>query len=277
MYALHEIDSDPYLETILHYVASVNITRANHFFAFDEALETFGVKFIKQSLTSHKIDLETLKLQIKAAQFESERLSTLLTEFLDIKKSTTSHNHTITSKKEVIWKLAFELLDLFEHPTNTEHKFLQTTPQMQQEGYNKLSTYYENGKKRMISLYKQEITGEEIRNTLGRRSTEVKVYTYEEIQKKFKENQKITKKSKSQSSKHPTILEPTQIPIEIPRRTRSKATEEEANRLQPLVEQIGIPTTEEIEAVARELNWNNKKVRNYVTYRRNLQKGKSKD
>ena len=49
----------------------------------------------------------------------------------------------------------------------------------------------------MISLYKQEITGEEIRNTLGRRSTEVKVYTYEEIQKKFKENQKITKKSKS--------------------------------------------------------------------------------
>ena len=127
------------------------------------------MKFIKQSLTSHKIDLETLKLQIKAAQFESERLSTLLTEFLDIKKS------------------------------------------------------------------------------------------------------------KSQSSKHPTILESTQIPIEIPRRTRSKATEEEANRLQPLVEQIGIPTTEKIEAVARELNWNNKKVRNYVTYRRNLRKGKSKD
>ena len=31
MHALHEIDSDPYLETILHYVASVNITRANHF------------------------------------------------------------------------------------------------------------------------------------------------------------------------------------------------------------------------------------------------------
>ena len=31
MHALHEIDLDPYLETILHYVASVNITRANHF------------------------------------------------------------------------------------------------------------------------------------------------------------------------------------------------------------------------------------------------------
>ena len=86
------------------------------------------MKFIKQSLTSHKIDLETLKLQIKAAQFESERLSTLLTEFLDIKKLTTLHNHTITSKKEVIWKLAFKLLDLFEHPTNTEHKFYKLHP-----------------------------------------------------------------------------------------------------------------------------------------------------
>src|SRR5437667_12373298 len=98
--------------------------------------------------------------------------------------------------------------------------------------------------------------------------------------KKSKKNlKKIKKLLKNQSLNHLSIqlLESTQIPIEIPRRTRSKATEEEANRLQPLVEQIGIPTTEEIEAVARELNWNNKKVRNYVTYRRNLRKGKSKD
>ncbi len=42
----------------------------------------------------------------------------------------------------------------------------------------------------MKSLYKQEITGEGLRNISGRQATEVKVYTYEEIQKIFKENQK---------------------------------------------------------------------------------------
>ena len=283
VYALHEIDSDPYLETILHYVASVNTTRANHFFAFDEALETYGVEFVKQSLTSHKIDPETLKLQIKAAQFEVERLSTLLTEFLNVKKPTTIHEHIITSKREIIWKLAIELLNLFEYPTNTEHRFLQTTPQMQQEGYNKIATCYENGQKRMESLYKQEITEEELRNTLGRRATEVKVYTYDEIQKIFKENKKVTKISKLQSlkSEQPNMSTSTsesiQIPIEVPKRTRIKVTEVEANRLLSLIEQSTIPTADEITAAAKDLNWSNKKVCSYIAYRRNLQKGKGKD
>ena len=66
-----------------------------------------------------------------------------------------------SSKKEIIWKLAMELLDLFETPTNTKHRFLETTPQMTQEGYVKLAACYENGKKRMENLYKQEVTGEE--------------------------------------------------------------------------------------------------------------------
>lgn len=195
MYALHEINSSPHLETILCYIPSVNITRENHFFAFDETLETFGIKFIKQSLSSHRIDLETLKLQIKSAQSEAERLSILINEFLEIKKSTAIYDRVTSSKKEIIWKLAMELLDLFETPTNTKHRFLETTPQMTQEGYVKLAACYENGKKRMENLYKQEVTGEEQINTSGRRTTEVKVYTYEEIQKIFKENQKQFKEN----------------------------------------------------------------------------------
>ena len=63
---------------------------------------------------------------------------------------------------------------------------------------------------------------------------------------------------------------------EIPKRTRTRATEVEINRLQLLVEQIGTPTAKEIEAAAKELNWTNKKVRSYVDYRRKLQKGKNK-
>ncbi|CAG8694852.1 16130_t:CDS:1, partial [Funneliformis mosseae] len=75
------------------------------------------------------------------------------------------------------------LFDLFKYPTNTKHRFLQTTPQMNQIGYNKLALYYENEKKLMEKLYKQEITNEEPRNTSGRRATEIVVYTYEKIQK----------------------------------------------------------------------------------------------
>ncbi|CAG8749611.1 4763_t:CDS:1, partial [Funneliformis mosseae] len=84
-----------------------------------------------------------------------------------------TQDHIITSKKEIIWKLLMELFDLFKYPTNTKYRFLQTTPQMNQIGYNKLALYYENRKKRMEKLYKQEITNEEPRNTSGRRATEV--------------------------------------------------------------------------------------------------------
>ena len=174
-----------------------------------------------------------------------------------------------------------ELLDLFETPTNTKHRFLETTPQMTQEGYVKLAACYENGKKRMENLYKQEVTGEEQINTSGRRATEVKVYTYEEIQKifkenqkQFKENQKIIKTSQLQLLNQPSAS--TSTIQEIPKRTRTRATEVETNRLQLLVEQIGTPTANDIEAAAKDLNWTNKKVRSYVDYRRKLRKGKNK-
>ena len=72
----------PYILTLLKYAGSVNLTRDEHYFAFDEALETFGVKFIKQNITGNVISEENLKLQIKAAQSEKERMNLLLDEFL---------------------------------------------------------------------------------------------------------------------------------------------------------------------------------------------------
>ena len=59
------------LEEKLQFVTSVKIDNnekwKGHYFAFDEVLETFGVKFVKQNITGNVINADNLKLQIKAA------------------------------------------------------------------------------------------------------------------------------------------------------------------------------------------------------------------
>ena len=64
----------PKLEEKLEYASSVKIDndekRKGHYFAFDEALETCGVKFVKQNITGNVIDNNNLKLQVKATQSE---------------------------------------------------------------------------------------------------------------------------------------------------------------------------------------------------------------
>src|SRR5437868_1391362 len=57
----------PRLKTLLYYAGSVNLNRDGHFYAFDEALETFGMKFTKQNITGNIYNNETLKRQIKAS------------------------------------------------------------------------------------------------------------------------------------------------------------------------------------------------------------------
>ncbi|RHZ86582.1 hypothetical protein Glove_48g132 [Diversispora epigaea] len=52
-------------------------------FGFDEALETFGVRFIKQNITGNTINENNLKMNIKAAQTERERIDFFLSEFLE--------------------------------------------------------------------------------------------------------------------------------------------------------------------------------------------------
>ncbi len=50
-----------YIQTLLNYVRSVNLIRDEYYFAFDEALETFSVKFIKQNVTENIINEDNLK------------------------------------------------------------------------------------------------------------------------------------------------------------------------------------------------------------------------
>ena len=61
---LSYINEDLALQKLLQYICSVNLIQPGHFFGFDEALERFGVKFIKQNISGNYMDPEELKLQI---------------------------------------------------------------------------------------------------------------------------------------------------------------------------------------------------------------------
>jgi hypothetical protein len=52
-YFLSLINSNSLLQKLLQYVCSVNLTQPGHFFGFDEALERFGVQFIKQNINGN--------------------------------------------------------------------------------------------------------------------------------------------------------------------------------------------------------------------------------
>ena len=73
------------LEEKLRYCAAFKIPNKDRHvcFGFDETLETFGVKFIKQNVSGSVIDEKNLNNQIKASQDERERIDLLFSEYLD--------------------------------------------------------------------------------------------------------------------------------------------------------------------------------------------------
>ncbi|RHZ85387.1 hypothetical protein Glove_66g75 [Diversispora epigaea] len=75
------LEKYPQLEQKLHYCASINLARKGHYPAYDEALETHDVAYIKQNITGNSCNQENLELQIKATQEERERIDTLLNDF----------------------------------------------------------------------------------------------------------------------------------------------------------------------------------------------------
>ncbi|CAG8461555.1 2383_t:CDS:2 [Cetraspora pellucida] len=132
---------------------------------------------------------------------------------LDLYKNEYTSENIVISRKEKMWTLALEILNLFENPNQTMHKLLYFSPELNFNGYNLLFTAYEKGKSRMEALLKQEVYGTEPRNTYGRRDREVNIYTYAQIQELF--TQRITKSKVISSKLNPTpIFESIKSPVE---------------------------------------------------------------
>ncbi|RHZ57214.1 hypothetical protein Glove_392g9 [Diversispora epigaea] len=144
-------------------------------FAFDEALETFRVRFIKQNITGNIINEETLKRNIKAAQSERERVDLLLSEYLE--DTSVSHSQrAINSRKEVLWKLVNNLIIIFDMKNPLEHPIFRKhiPPELNKEGCEKLIACYPNGLERIQKVYLQEVLKTEKRDPTGRRAIGVK-------------------------------------------------------------------------------------------------------
>ena len=53
-----------------------------NYFAFDEALEQFGVMFIKQNIGGKPMTADELRIQIAAVQSERDHLTMLFSEYI---------------------------------------------------------------------------------------------------------------------------------------------------------------------------------------------------
>ncbi|PKY62807.1 hypothetical protein RhiirA4_529111, partial [Rhizophagus irregularis] len=150
-YHIYCIENDPLLRKMLHIAPSVNLTSPGHFFAYDEALETFGVKFVKQNVTRIPTDGEELKLKIKATQLEKERTEMLICDYIgDSVQSSRPHN--VQSRKEKIWELAHLLINAFESENPLENPVFEFCNNLNDDGVNQLVTAYDIGIKRLQTI-----------------------------------------------------------------------------------------------------------------------------
>jgi len=176
VYYLAQISSDPTLQVLLEYACSINITRLGHFLAIDEAVESLGVKRVKQNIGKHLGTEEDLKERMAAVEFERERMNLLLSDFID-DPSVVHTERNLKSRKESTWKLTVDLLEAFNMSNPASHPLFQNTSQNNNEGFHRLFACYNIGKERLYNIYKQDIEKTVERNTTGRRARNIVVDT----------------------------------------------------------------------------------------------------
>ncbi|GES82336.1 hypothetical protein GLOIN_2v1474502 [Rhizophagus clarus] len=135
-YFLTYVENDPHLQELLRHVCSINLTNSGHYFAFDEALERFRIKYIKQNIGGKTMDLEELKIQISSVQAERERLDLLIFEFIS-DTVVIRNEKAIQSRKEVLWKLVNELFDAFSLIDPKTHELFSNAQEITPEGFSK--------------------------------------------------------------------------------------------------------------------------------------------
>lgn len=193
------IAAHPKLEERLNYCGTFKIPRdvnedSRHVcFGFDEALKTFGVRFIKQNVYGNIIDEKNLRDQIKSSQDERERIDLLMSEYLN-DYAVSYSERAIKSHKKSLWELVNDFITGFGMSDPLSHQLFQeyTPTEMHKEGLSRLFNCYLNGLKWIKAIYRQEVLKTEDRNPQGRRTigvvrTKVKDYN----SKKKAEKRKI--------------------------------------------------------------------------------------
>ncbi|CAG8753362.1 19873_t:CDS:2, partial [Cetraspora pellucida] len=158
---LAQIHDDSQLQKLLKTVCSVNLTSDGHYLAFDEALETYGVKFIKQNIIGNLTDQQTMMLKIKAAQSKRNCLSMLLAEYIN--NVVISQNVcAIKLRKDLLWFLATELLSVFNYPNPTIHFIFEDVPKTSEDGIKNILSFYESRKSCFQQVLAEDVYKTEI-------------------------------------------------------------------------------------------------------------------
>jgi len=171
-YFLSTIKANPDLHQNLRAVPSVNLTQEGHYFAYDEALETFGVKFVKQNMTGAAADEENLKRNIKAVQTERERLDLLISEFVG-DRSVSRGSRAIKDRQEAMWSLVEKLQSAFRAVEPERHCMFEHTTQLTSAGYQNISRCYESGINRLNTIVNQDINQTDTRPKAGRGAKDI--------------------------------------------------------------------------------------------------------
>jgi hypothetical protein len=128
------------------------LARKGYYLAFDEALEIYGVRYIKQNIIGNIVDQENLNLQIQPLRkkLERERIDTLLNEFLDL-YNYNRKNRKINNQIDLLWKLIENLVEVFQMDNYMEYELFKKNPpsQLTSEGLVKLNNTYKEGLKRI--------------------------------------------------------------------------------------------------------------------------------
>src|ERR1044072_461665 len=289
---LSTIAAYPKLEEKLRYCSAFKIPNEDRHicFGFDEALETFGVRFIKQNVSGNMINETNLNNQIKDSQDERERRELLMSEYLN-DHSVSHSERAVNSRKESLWELVNDLVMVFGMDDPLSHQLFQnyTPTQMHPEGLDRLIACYPDGLERIKEVYRQEVLEIESRNTKGRRQTGVvrmKFKDYNDQKKRKRETEKkikLTKSTRAENSNkaQPLVSEPsTDCPLDSieprPKRrktigTKHRTTKDEMAILSTLkIYKDKLPDNA-ISSVREQLSeiWTIKKVREWWNYHKN--------
>lgn len=207
---LATVQRNPDLEQKLRIVASINLTAEEHYLGYDEALERFGVMFIKQTLVGRATDKENLMNNIRSAQTIHERLTTALNEFLG--DPAARGTRAVDMHKEAIWRTADLLVDAFESDKPKAHKLFRATDQLTSKGYRKIFSCYSKGTERIQKIYRQDVTGQEPRNTKGRREKNIDRMSAARYFELRREQRKLTSDSESTSDSEMMEIETCSLP-----------------------------------------------------------------
>ncbi|GET01797.1 hypothetical protein GLOIN_2v1482460 [Rhizophagus clarus] len=222
------IAAHPKLEERLNYCGAFKIPRdvnedSRHIcFGFDEALETFGVRFVKQNVYGNIIDEKNLRDQIKSSQDERERIDLLMSEYLN-DYAVSYSERAIKSCKKSLWELVNDLITVFGMSDPLSHQLFQeyTPTEMHKQGLSRLFDCYPNGLERIKAVYWQEVLKTEDRNPQGRRTigvvrTKVKDYN----SKKKAEKRKIVIPELTQ----PVLEDLNETPLTIEPQSKRRKT-----------------------------------------------------